>query len=128
MIGKGVFCYRNLNRKGVVWSVKSNRTGLVITRSTRVVLEDATLKVSKAGRERVLRDKRKNVHAGVSGRWVRGDAARHIWSLSYTSRWTRIKYNPYENSTFVRQDNGKPVTKAKYVVLDKMGAWACDVE
>lgn len=122
----GISCYRNLNRKGVVWSIRSNRTGRVISRAGFVMILNAKLVVSAAGRARVLKQKRKNVHALVRGTWIRNDFDQHVYDTRGCDdcRWIRIKYNPYENEAFVRQDTGQPVTEAACVILDKDGAWA----
>lgn len=66
-----VFVYFNLHKK--VFSVRAmegENKGRVIAHTTTVELRDAVFKVSQAGRERVLKEKRKNVHAGVQGQWV----------------------------------------------------------
>lgn len=120
---KGVFCYRNLNRKGVVWSVRSNRTGLVIRRSGKVVLKDVTLKVSAAGRARVLEQKRKNVHAGARGTLANPLLFDHLLVMSQGKAWKRIKYNPYEAGHFV-DEQGRKVVGANYVALTQDGAFA----
>ena len=119
---KGVFCYRNLNRKGVVWSVRSNRTGRVIRRTGRVVLKDVTFKVSQAGRERVLREQRKNVHAGVVGTLQNLPGT----PLGYANRWHRLTYNPYKAGYF-RTKRGRKVTEAAFVVLTETGCWAAGI-
>lgn len=132
---KGIFCYRNLNRKGVVWSVKSNRTGLVVARPKTVVIKDAQLVVSQAGRRRVLAQKKKNVHAGIRGTWVKSDWDKHVldWrgmSCIYDDltmrrlEWKKIIYNPYQYETFVWEDTKLPVTHARVVILDETGCWA----
>jgi len=41
--------------------------GRVVGWASTVLLSDVTPKVSEAGRQRVLREKRKNVHAGMGG-------------------------------------------------------------
>lgn len=119
---KGVFCYRNLNRKGVVWSVRSNRTGRVIRRSTHVVLKNVEFKVSLAGRQRVLEQKRKNVHAGVKGTLL------DEWTHEFLGQhnWTQVKYNPYKAGHFV-DPQGEEVTRAALVVLRHDGCWAARI-
>lgn len=107
-----VFAYRNLNRKGVVWSIKDRATGRVAFRLTHALFEDVDLKVSQKGRERVLRDKRKNVHAGVSGRLI-------IEILEEVD-WVRASYNPYKDDSFVLED-GTKVSHAKYAKLTEEG-------
>lgn len=110
-----VFCYRNLHHKGVVWSVKNVKTGLVVDRATTVYLSNVKLKVSEAGRQRVLKQKRKNVHAGPQGdRLARAPPNR---------QWTRISYNPYVAPFFMHDTYGYPVHFAKYVKLTKNGCF-----
>ena len=60
-----VFVYYNLHQH--MWSVKDIKTGRVICHQYEVQLYNATFKVSAAGRARVLKERRKNVHAGVQG-------------------------------------------------------------
>ena len=120
----GVFCYRNLNRKGVVWSVRSNRSGLVIRRSGKVVLKDVTFKVSQAGRKRVLKEKRKNVHAGAKGTLANPLLFDHLLVTSNGTAWKRVRYNPYEAGHFV-DEQGRKVIGAAYVALLEDGAWVC---
>jgi len=60
--------YYNLNR--AVWSIKAmdgEHKGRVIGYAKAVTLRDAHTVVSEAGRQRVLREKRKNVHAYIDG-------------------------------------------------------------
>ncbi len=63
-----VFVYWNLHRG--MWSVKALEgpdKGRVIARVDTVLLRDVTGKVSQAGRQRVLKERKKNVHAGLVG-------------------------------------------------------------
>ena len=107
-----VFCYRNLHHKGVIWSVRDVKSGLVIDRSPTVFLKDVALKVSKAGRARVLREKRKNVHAGVQGFRLKGKP-RNI-------NWRPARYNPYLFDSFILA-TGAAIYAAEYVMLNKLG-------
>ena len=97
-----VFVYYNLHKN--LWSIKAlegDKKNLVIRHQRALTLEGVTFKVSEAGRQRVLREKRKNVHAGAVGNWVAHDP-------SITGR--RVTYNPYRGSTFVDRETGEPVT------------------
>ncbi len=65
-----VFVYFNLRRK--LFSIKALEgpmKGRVVAHRHDVLINDATFKVSEAGRQRVIRERCKNVHAGVSGTW-----------------------------------------------------------
>lgn len=63
--GRNVFVYFNLHKK--VFSVKDVKTGRVIAHANTVKLQNAYPKVSEKGRQRVLKEQRKNVHAGIRG-------------------------------------------------------------
>ena len=83
-------------------SIRDARTRRVVAHASEVHLSDATFHVSLAGRARVIRDKRKNVHA-----WVRG-----VISEPCDAIRTKVTYNPYKYSTFVRVDDATPVHQA----------------
>jgi hypothetical protein len=109
-----VFVYRNLHKD--CWSVKAlegEHKGRVIYHAQNVTLSDCTFKVSKAGRERVLRERRKNVHAGVVGQLGRINVP-----LSYMPQMTAVTYNPYKYESFVRKNNDfMPVHNASWVYM-----------
>lgn len=107
-----VFVYFNLHKK--LWSVRALEgpdKGRVIQHATALCLADCTFKVSEAGRERVLRERQKNVHAGVVGTLVASPDA----ALSPSHR---ITYNPYRFSTFVNTDTLAPIYAAASVTFD----------
>ena len=61
-----VYVYFNLHKRCFsVKALEGQAKGLVIAYANDVVLFDPVFKVSKAGRDRVLRERKKNVHAGV---------------------------------------------------------------
>lgn len=109
-----VFVYRNLHKK--CFSVRNVETGLVIRHAETVLLADATFKVSEAGRQRVLRQKMKNVHAGVQGTLVDGDSPKR------RRKFNRARYNPY-TAGFFADEEGNPVTAAKTVLLMDGKIW-----
>jgi hypothetical protein len=113
-----VFVYRNLNRKGVVYSVRNEATKLVCDRTGHVLIENATFKVSESGRQRVIREQRKNVHAGVRG--TRIDTL-----PEEAKKMSRVacKYNPYEAPHFTTKF-GVGLTSAKYVEINEQGCFA----
>lgn len=101
-----VFVYFNLHKK--VWSIKALEginKGRVIAHKNKLSVLNATFKVSQAGRNRVLREKRKNVHAGVVGQ-----LCHHINDFS-----TQVSYNPYKAEYFYRKDDNTPVYGAEVV-------------
>lgn len=112
-----VFIYWNLHKH--CWSVKAlsgESRGRVITHAMAWKVTDATFKVSEAGRQRVLREKRKNVHAGVVGHLVScfrtdGHSVSHNED-TVVPAGTRISYNPYKFSTFFEVETLQPVYAA----------------
>lgn len=108
-----VFVYYNLHKK--LWSIKALEgpmKGKVISHSDQVVLRDAVFKVSQAGRNRVLTEKRKNVHAGVVGYTTTIYNPKNEVSIIVT-------YNPYKYNTFVNVFDSTPVYTAKNVLLGR---------
>ena len=114
--GLKCFVYFNLHRK--VWSIKAlegPNKGRVIAHSTVVEMSDCTFKVSEAGRQRVLAEKRKNVHAGIVGvvrtilenthGIVRGGLRAEAHNVVYGAHptYSPVTYNPYKNSTIVKR-------------------------
>lgn len=115
MVNNKVFCYRNLNRKGVVWSVRSTKTGLVIDRATNVVIKNPEFVVSQKGRDRVLKEQRKNVHAGIRGQRLK--------RLPSKKNLVRVGYNPYKSGHFALTVKNTPIYCAKYAILKNDGLW-----
>lgn len=103
-----VFVYYNLHKD--CWSVKAldgKRAGYVVAHRTKLELRDAKFKVSEAGRQRVLREKRKNVHAGVVGEW-------EPFKQEYD---TLVSYNPYKNGHFYRKADDTAIYEAGVVAF-----------
>lgn len=114
-----VFVYWNLH-KGV-WSVKAlegPQKGRVIAHRTDVMIYNAHFRVSEAGRQRVLREKRKNVHAGVVGYW--NDAPLENLRDAFS-----VTYNPYKYRTFVRRDDESSVYYALAVRMEGRSVQVC---
>ncbi|AFV51219.1 hypothetical protein First_0089 [Mycobacterium phage First] len=107
-----VFVYWNLHRG--MWSVKALEgpdKGRVIARERHVILRNVIGKVSEAGRQRVLREGRKNVHAGLVGELVQAEAV----VLSKDAR--PVTYNPRKFETFVYADDESPFQGTDLAVL-----------
>ena len=119
---KKVFVYYNLHKHK--WSVKDVKTGRVIGHHYEVQLYNATFKVSEAGRARVLKEKRKNVHAGVEGYLTTDVLARKmdgtiLWESQ--SERHKVTYNPYLYDTFVTVSDKEPIHKAYFVRMVAYG-------
>lgn len=106
------FVYFNLHRK--LWSIKAlegDKKGLVIGHAPVVYLEDVKPKVSEVGRQRVLKEQRKNVHAGLVGTVGRMPSRLLVGGKAIT-------YNPYKSGTFVYKDDGQEFRGADCALLD----------
>lgn len=110
-----VFVYRNLHKNCL--SVKNVKTGLVIARVDSITLKNVKFKVSAKGRERVLKEKRKNVHAGVEGEWVLDSMAPDIGG------WRKVVYDPYKFSSFVDEKSLKPEKANELAFVTIRGAF-----
>ena len=110
-----VFVYFNLHKK--MFSIKALEgvnKGRVIGHADAVVLDDVTFKVSEAGRQRVLRERKKNVHAGVVGQ-LNAQGIRLISAA--VSLATNVTYNPYKYQSFVDAVTLEPVMNADKALL-----------
>ena len=99
-----VFIYKNLHKD--CWSVKQD--GLVKMHTHDLSLFDCSFRVNAKGREKVLEERRKNVHAGISG-YI--DLDWNEENVSREGQKTQLAmYNPYKYKSFVRvDDDSKPV-------------------
>lgn len=104
-----VFVYFNLHKKCFsVKALEGENKGRVIAHTHDIRILAPSFKVSEAGRQRVLRERKKNVHAGVVG-WY--NSAVNVEKISDEYTPIGVKYNPYIYSSFVDM-NEKPVTYA----------------
>lgn len=112
---KPVWVYRNVTAN--CYSVQQD--GLVVMHVSSINLQDCSFIVREGGRQRVLKRKKKNVHAFVKGRM-------NGWNR-YTDDRQRVSYNPFKNDSFVCGD--KAISKASDVVLTASGVFvAGDLE
>lgn len=94
--------YRNLSKD--CFSVRYR--GKVTQHTNTIVLANAHFVVQPAGRERVLKEKRKNVHAFVRGYTVPfNDEQIEIWLRSPEFLVREVTYNPYAADHFLYVDS-----------------------
>ena len=112
-----VFVYFNLHKKCFsVKALEGAMKGRVIAHRDNVLLFDATLKVSEAGRQRVIREGRKNVHAGVCGTW--DETQYDSKTVGYIRQLgLPVKYNPYVYDSFVAVNGDYPVKHGHLVAM-----------
>lgn len=99
--------YKNLN-DGLI-SIKLRTTGLVIAHCEEITLGDVSFKVYESGRQRVIKQKRKNVHAYVEGEILsvkglkpyKGRGITIPEEKSAQAFDSRIFYNPYKTANFI---------------------------
>lgn len=126
-----IYVYRNLNDQ--CWSLMCR--GKVFAHGDTVMVTDARFKVRAAGRQEVLRTRRKNVHAFVTGVSVAGSwrDADHlaIAEMDRSGPPTQVRYDPYQFGHFFSYESGPfggeehPVYSASKVLLTGTGkVWA----
>ena len=74
------------------------------------MLDNVKFRVGKKGRERVLKEKRKNVHAKIYG------TVREQTFENTQVDWPKAHYNPYKYETFV-DEHQEPIYEAESVFL-----------
>lgn len=116
-----VYVYFNLHKQCLsVKALTGEQRGRVVAHAQAVELEDVEFRVSEAGRQRVLKEKCKNVHAGVVGQlrgidkvlWLR-PARNYRKPLLPTEAVQPVTYNPYKYATFVDRSTEHPVLHAR---------------
>jgi len=98
--------YWNLHKN--IWSIRQD--GRVTQHRDFVVLEDVSFHVQPAGRERVRKEGKKNVHAYASGNFTYDKPKG--WS-----KGRQITYNPYKFDSFVYADDLTPVHHSGRVAM-----------
>ena len=114
--GDRVEIYRNLHKGCFSVRQKGRVVGYLYDDET-MHLEDVTFAVQPAGRAKVLKEKRKNVHAFVRGTYRENRSPRSYYTLGglYTQQ---VTYNPYKADSFVTQHHAKnplPIYRASRV-------------
>jgi hypothetical protein len=85
--------YFNLQKKLLSVQAKVNGVWKVVRHCQEISLLDVTFKVSERGRQRVIKNKRKNVHAYICGTVTEERTAQDQW-------FDLITYNPYKLEKF----------------------------
>ena len=144
--------YRNLHN-GLI-SIQDLSTGLVLGHAYAIDLEEANFIVREAGRQQVIKEKRKNVHAFVRGevvdvlnfksfkgrsldmdlKYITEDENGHDTGLytllqrgSMGSSWvttTKVSYNPYKAPHFVGPE-GEEVASSPACTIQSNGVIKC---
>lgn len=106
--------YFNLHR--ACWSIMLR--GKVTGHAPALTIANARFVVREGGRQRVLREGRKNVHAFVVGDTDGDIDFAHVGEYMKAEKSAvEVTYRPTSGATFVRKDNGAPVVAADLVYL-----------
>lgn len=96
--------YKNLHNG--LFSIRQN--GLVVAHVESFSLIDTSFKVSKAGRQRVIREKKKNVHAFICGKLLDvNNISKDNHTFEQMAFNNRLSYNPYRAGCFVHLKQGE---------------------
>jgi len=114
--------YFNLNRRD--WSVLDTKTGLVTLHAQECLMRDVTFKVSERSRERVLKQRRRNVHAFAVGHVI---GMRNFYPFNPSAAgWIEVHYNPYSAPFFVNKLTKQEVKSAVFVLFTEEKCLARD--
>lgn len=106
--------YYNLHKHCL--SHRACKRGATVAHADSLLLTNVRFVVQPAGRERVLREGKKNVHAYVRGyiqkRNLEGEAP-----IEDPTHYRRVTYNPFKYDSFVYADTGEPVYQADTVYM-----------
>ncbi len=86
--------------------------------TTHAVIHNARFVVGEGGRQRVIKEKAKNVHA-----FVRGTVS-HVEEHNVPAHAVPVSYNPYKAGHFYRKDTGEAVHHADAVHMTPHGVFA----
>ena len=113
---KPVRVFKNLTHG--CYSILQN--GKLKASARQVLLGDVEFRVRESGRQRMLREQRRNVHAFAVGRlidYVHPDEARELAFVGGRA----ISYDPYLLAQFFDRQTGAPVIAAELVRLGEDG-------
>jgi hypothetical protein len=121
-VGQRVEVYRNVNKPGVVYSIRDKESKLVLGHANTLILSNCNFIVKESGRKRVLREKRKNIHAWIEGYY----GIVHAGDEDIFSNGIKVEYNPYKNITFVhhKYGYGQHMLMANLVWINESGVYA----
>jgi hypothetical protein len=120
------FVYVNLHKQCLsVRAVTGPERGRVVAHANALLLESVFFKVSEAGRQRVVRERSKNVHAGLVGELTKcarlgepvDDELQALRQSALAVEAPVVTYDPYKHSTFVLLPDHAPIYEAPRVLV-----------
>lgn len=112
-VNERVKVYRNTNRG--CWSILGTDNKLLL-HADALVLKDCKFTVQPAGRERVVPEGKKNVHAFVTGVIVP-----IIWHHQFREKLERVIYNPIRYDHFIVESDQTEISKSKCCLFNNDG-------
>tara|TARA_R110002051_G_scaffold579_3_gene2565 strand:+ start:524 stop:898 length:375 start_codon:yes stop_codon:yes gene_type:complete len=104
---KKIEIYFNLHKK--TWSVRQG--GKVVQHTNFICVREPQYVVRKTGKEKVRREKRKNVHA-----FVRGYVENRLPTFPKKNMF--VTYNPYKNDSFVERNTNDSICSSPFAALE----------
>ena len=109
-IGQRIRIYRNLNNGRMSIQQKPERSWLVTGHVTDCIIRDVRFHISESGRQRVINDRRKNVHAWGEGILI-AQAEPDIFAP------VELAYDPYTNRSFIQRGTSHAIAACRYLVV-----------
>ncbi|MED3976073.1 hypothetical protein P4639_22005 [Priestia megaterium] len=88
------------------------RRTLVVAHCNEIILQNVSFVVRKAGRERVLKERQKNIHAFVKGEFM-GEST----GIIDVSGMREAYYNPFKQDCFTDKETGEKLIGAELAIL-----------
>lgn len=139
-VGDMVDCYRNLN-KPALFSIKQRYgafKGRVSGYARSIVLKNPVFAISETSRQRVLKEKSRNVHSYVRGEFIHSQDGDVI--LDQLGGFLRVSYSPYVSGNFfslerdelgnIIQQSIQPffdVAKFQYAIINGRDVFLCNL-
>lgn len=111
-----VECYYNSHKE----LVSVRKRGKVISHADGVLLKNPEFIVQEGGRQRVLREKKKNVHAYVRGELIAEipeDTLKGLIEMADDAGYKAVRYCPYDRKTFYEKDSDSAVYSGSYAMI-----------
>ena len=117
--GDKIEVYRNLHKKCFSVRHKGKVVGY-LQDSEQLSLTNVKFVVQPAGRAKVLRENKKNVHAFVRGEYtgfINNLIEKMHFGPYHDLDFSSVSYNPYKSDKFIVESDGKPIAWYQDVLI-----------
>lgn len=117
--GDKIEVYRNLHKKCFSVRHKGKVVGY-LQDSEQLSLTNVKFVVQPAGRAKVLRENKKNVHAFVRGEYtgfINNLIEKMHFGPFHDLDFSSVSYNPYKSDKFIVESDGKPIAWYQDVLI-----------